>query len=119
MESATHNDQAQKMRGLLGVTLALFAILILRLFYLQVATSEDYERESEDNRVDQKRLKAPRGLIRARGGEVLAQIGAFYSFSLVRSNEQIYLGAVAALQEAIGGPEIARKYDSRHRTIRL
>lgn len=119
MESANYNDQAQKMRGLLGVTLALFAILIMRLFYLQVATSEDYERESEDNRIDQKRLKAPRGLIRARGGEVLAQNGAFYTISLVRSNEQNYLGAVAALQEAIGGSAISRKYDARHRTIRL
>jgi penicillin-binding protein 2 len=119
MESATHNDQAQKMRGLLGVTLALFAILVLRLFYLQVATSEDYERESEDNRIDQKRLKAPRGLIRARGGEVLAQNGAFYTISLVRSNKKNYLRAVAALQEAIGGSEITRKYNPRHRIIRL
>ncbi len=107
------------MRGLLGGGFALFAILVLRLFYLQITASADYERESEDNRIHHKRIKAPRGLIRARGGELLAQNRAFYTISLLRSNEENYNRGVAALQGAIGGHEIIHNYNRLHRSIRL
>ena len=119
MESVTRNDQSRRIKGLLGAVSILFSILALRLFYLQITTSADYDRESEHNRIYQKRIKAPRGFIRARGGEKLAHNGAFYTISLVRSNQQNFVSAVEALQEAIGGPEIAQNYSRARRSIRL
>ena len=119
MTTEIDSDRSGRVRGLLGVVAALFAILVFRLFYLQVAHSADYARESEDNRIDQQRIKAPRGLIRARGGEILARNGAFYTISLARSNKKDFLSAVEALEAAIEGPTIASKYSRKHRSIPL
>ena len=119
MTSITPEDQNGKIRGLLGFISILFLILILRLFYLQITTFADYARESEENRIAQKRIKAPRGLIYARDGEVLARNRAFYTIALERSTRQEYDQATAALQEAIGNIEITSKYSRRHRSLRL
>ena len=63
MEYLPQQDQRPQINGLLWVVALLFAVLVLRLFYLQVTTSDDYARESEQNRIAQKRIKAPRGVI--------------------------------------------------------
>ena len=119
MEPATPNDQGRRSRPLLIVVAGLFVVLVFRLFHLQIATSEDYARASEDNRIDQKRLKAPRGLIRARDGEVLAHNRAFYTITLLRSSRQHDSTAVAALHEAIGGPAIEQSHSDARRSSRL
>jgi len=119
MEPVDHSDQSRRMGGIFGCVVVLFAVLAVRLFYLQITTSADYARESEENRIAQKRIKAPRGLIYARNGQVFARNRAFYTISLERSTRQEYDQAVAVLQEAIGGPKIDSKYSRKHRTIRL
>ena len=53
MEHLPQQDQRPKINGLLGITALLFAILVLRLFHLQITTSADYARESEENRITQ------------------------------------------------------------------
>ena len=115
----SETDQEPRIRGLAAVVGLLFTILVLRLFYLQIATSEDYLRESDDNRIDKMRIKAPRGLIMARDGEILAQNGAFYTISLIRSTKGNFEAAVNALHEAIGGPPIAGRYTKKSSSIRL
>ena len=52
-----------KFRVLIIAVAILFTVLLLRLFHLQVRTFADYAKESEDNRINQKRVKAPRGRI--------------------------------------------------------
>ena len=106
MQASTENSEASKIRGLLAAVILLFSILIFRLFYLQVATSENYARESDENRIAQKRIKAPRGLVLARDGEVLARNRASYTIFLIPSTADNDKNAVAALQEAIGGGKI-------------
>ena len=112
MESADHSQQAYKLRHLLIAVFGLFAILGLRLFYLQVTTSADYARESEDNRIARKRIKAPRGLILARGDEILARNAAFYTVSINRCLRRDFDAAVAALEEATGA-KIAPQYNKK------
>ena len=119
MTTVTPEDQSRKTRALLAWIGVLFAVLILRLFYLQITTFADYARESEENRIAQRRIKAPRGLIYARGGQVLVRNRAFYTISLERSTRKEYEQTVDALQEAIGDIEITSKYSRRHRAIRL
>jgi penicillin-binding protein 2 len=51
-----------------GIALALFAIVFLRLWYLQVLTGDDLRREALDNRVRKVALAAPRGAIVDRNG---------------------------------------------------
>ena len=51
-----------------GLAFALFAIVFLRLWYLQVLTGDDLRREALDNRVRKVALAAPRGAIVDRSG---------------------------------------------------
>ena len=100
-------------------TFLLFAVLVLRLFYLQITTSADYARESEENRITQKRIKALRGLIYDRNERVLARNRAFYTVSLERTTRKDFEAATTAFTQAIGDSEINSQYSRRHRTIRL
>lgn len=119
MEHLPQQDQRPQINGLLGAVALLFAVLVLRLFYLQITTSADYARESEENRIAQKRIKAPRGLIYDRAGRILARNRAFYTVSLERTTRKDFEAATAAFKEAIGDPGIDAQYRRRHRTIRL
>ena len=102
MDPATHEEWNRRLRGLLAVVALLFAILFVRLFQLQITAFADYRRESEENRIAQKRIKAPRGHILDRKGTVLARNRASYTIFLLRSTPQRDAAAVSALEEAIG-----------------
>ena len=54
-----------------GFALVLFAIVFLRLWYLQVLSGDDYRREALDNRVRKVAVAAPRGAIVDRDGHEL------------------------------------------------
>ena len=112
MQASTQNSGASRIRGLLAAVILLFSILIFRLFYLQVATSEDYARESDENRIAQKRIKAPRGLVVARDGEVLARNRASYTIFLIPSTAENDKNAVAALQAGDWGRQ--ESHSTRH-----
>ena len=66
-------EQAERreriLRGLVG---AIFGLLLLRLFTLQVLQGERYRELSEENRIRVEVLTAPRGEIRDRKGRLLA-----------------------------------------------
>lgn len=121
MESLGPNGQSQRLRGLLVVIGLLFFILFARLFYLQIASSAHYAQKSEENRIAQKRIKARRGLILARGAngvsEILARSRPTYTVTLTRSKPDNDARAIEALSMAIGNPDI--RYTRSGRTIRL
>jgi penicillin-binding protein 2 len=54
-----------------GVAIALFAVLFLRVWFLQVPQGEEYLAEARNNRTREFRVIAPRGEILDREGEVL------------------------------------------------
>ncbi len=62
------------------VTLAVFAVLMIALFRLQVVRSDHYKQLSENNYIVEASIKAPRGIITDRNGEVIA--GCRQSFSI-------------------------------------
>ena len=121
MESLSPNGHSQRLRGLLAVVALLFTILFVRLFYLQIASSAHYAQKSEENRIAQKRIKARRGLILARGAngvfEILARSRPTYTVTLTRSKPDNDARAVEALSLATGNQEI--RYARNARTIRL
>lgn len=101
---------------LVAVVAVLFAILLVRLFHLQILEGAGYAQAAEDNRIARKRLKAPRGLILDRDGEILARDRASYGILLTRGRRAVDSMAVAALEEAVGHP---LRYDRGRRTLRL
>ena len=118
MQHQLQQDQRPPINSLLVPIVLLFAVLVLRLFYLQVITSADYARESEENRIAQRRVKAPRGLIYDRDGRILARTRPFYTVSLERTTRKDFEATTAAFTEAIGDL-VDGKYSRESRTIRL
>ena len=118
MQHRLQQDQRPPFNSLLVPIVLLFAVLVLRLFYLQVITSADYARESEENRIAQRRVKAPRGLIYDRDGRILARTRPFYTVSLERTTRKDFEAATAAFTDAIGDL-VDGKYSRESRTIRL
>jgi penicillin-binding protein 2 len=56
---------------LTGIGLALFAIVFLRLWYLQVLSGDKYQAEAQNNQVREYTVRAPRGDILDRKGQTL------------------------------------------------
>jgi penicillin-binding protein 2 len=54
-----------------AVSLAIFSIIFLRLWYLQVLSGDSYLAEAQNNRIREITVQAPRGAIVDREGEVL------------------------------------------------
>jgi penicillin-binding protein 2 len=54
-----------------GIALVAFAVIFFRLWYLQVLSSDKYEREARDNQLRQIKVQAPRGEVVDREGRVL------------------------------------------------
>ena len=119
ISSLDDRNKSRRMRHLLGFALGLFSLLALRLFYLQITTSADYARESEENCIAQKRIKAPRGIIRDRHGRILARNRGLYTISLERTTRRNYTEVVNSLQEALGEGWVPQAYNKRAKYIRL
>jgi penicillin-binding protein 2 len=85
--------------GIAGAfVLAAFALLLLRLVYLQVVQYDYYRTKAEDNRISIVPIIPNRGLILDRGGTVLARNYSAYTL-------EISPGKVADLEKTITGLE--------------
>ncbi len=87
----------------LGVVVALlFGLLVGRLWQLQVVHGTDYLAESEDNRLRDLRLPAPRGILYDRKGRPLATSRAAFTVSIlpmeIRGAERVLPRLAAILQ---------------------
>ncbi len=119
MNPLSRDEHNNKLVALIVIVYALFAVLALRLFYLQITTFADYARESDQNRIAQRRIRAPRGHIYARDGEVLARNRAFYTIQMERSSRQEYEATVEALRAALDDADLGGQYSRWRRAIRL
>ncbi len=119
MNPAARDDQNARGRVLYISACLCFALLAARLFYLQVTTFADYARESDRNRIAQRRVRAPRGLIYASGGEALALNRIIYSVTLERCTRSEYDAATAAIRAALGDSAVDGTYSRNRRVIRL
>ena len=119
MQHLLPQDERLPLKLLLAPVILLFAILLLRLFYLQVVTAADYARESEENRISQRRVKAHRGLIYDRDGRILARTRPFNTVALERTTRKDFEATTAAFTRAIGDVELDGEYSRKYHTIRL
>ena len=61
----------QRIAILGGLAIAIFSVIFLRLWYLQVLSEDDYRQQANDNRVRDVRVQPPRGNILDADGKVL------------------------------------------------
>ncbi len=69
-----------------GMVALLFLCFSLRFWFLQIHKGEDFARLARENRLRQERVYAPRGLLRAADGELLAENRPAYALGLVRED---------------------------------
>jgi penicillin-binding protein 2 len=62
---------AVRISILTGIAIAIFSVLFLRLWYVQVLSGDKYRTQANDNRIREIRVQAPRGNILDRNGKVL------------------------------------------------
>ncbi|HKH15819.1 MAG TPA: penicillin-binding protein 2 [Solirubrobacterales bacterium] len=62
---------ALRISILTGLAIAIFSVLFLRLWYVQVLSGDKYRTQANDNRIREIRVQAPRGDILDRNGKVL------------------------------------------------
>ncbi len=87
-----------------GLVLLLFFIFFLRFWFLQIHKGEDFARQARENRLRQERVYAPRGLLRARGGELLAENRPAYALGLVREDCKDVASTIAQVSHWTGIP---------------
>ncbi|MGE4468667.1 MAG: penicillin-binding protein 2 [Desulfovibrio sp.] len=68
------------------LVLLLFCLFTLRFWYLQVHEGQDFARKARANQLRQEHVYAPRGLVRARGGQLLATNEPAYALGIVRED---------------------------------
>ena len=73
LKTADADWYRQRLTGVMICVVAAFAVLLLRLIYLQVIRGDDYRLLSLNNRIRLQSLDAPRGLIYDRNGDVLVE----------------------------------------------
>src|SRR5262245_30792946 len=64
---------ALRISILTGIAIAIFSVLFLRLWYVQILSGDKYRAEANDNRIREIRVQAPRGDILDRNGKVMVE----------------------------------------------
>src|SRR5215207_7946355 len=62
---------ALRVSILSGIAMAIFSVLFLRLWYVQILSGDKYRNEANDNRIREIRVQAPRGDILDHNGKIL------------------------------------------------
>jgi penicillin-binding protein 2 len=90
-----------RIQGVLWVALALFGLLLVRLYWLQVVQFERFRTLSENNRLRIRTIRAPRGQILDRNGRAIAETQA--SFDLICSPVDVtdLEGEIRLLEEIV------------------
>ncbi len=81
------NEVQRRARVASGILFGLFVLLGGAFFRTQVLENEDFSRQSEENRLREVPLPAPRGTILDRNGKIIAENLPGYSISLLARNE--------------------------------
>src|SRR4030066_2435273 len=68
------------------IVIAIFAVFILRLWYLQVIKGEEYKKTAERNRLRAIEIPAPRGIIYDRNDNALVRNIPTFDISVVRED---------------------------------
>jgi penicillin-binding protein 2 len=83
------SEQQAPRSGLLllqVLILALFCLFAVRLWYLQIHRSEEYQAKALENQLRQESIPSPRGLIRDRNGDLLAVNEPAYALGIIRED---------------------------------
>src|SRR3954462_5306204 len=107
---------ANRLTALQYLITAVFSVLAVSFWVLQVVQHAKYEELAENNHQRTLALRAPRGLVFDRDGRVLVLNRGSYSISIVREHTKDLNRTVKLVSEVLGLEESAvRTIVDRHR----
>jgi penicillin-binding protein 2 len=116
----------QRVSGVMIVVLAAFAVLLLRLIYLQVIRGEEYRLLSLNNRIRLQNIDPPRGLIYDRNGYLLVENRPSFDVSITLKDAGKVEETIKKVSEHLNVPQEElmlklnnRKYFSAYKPILL
>jgi len=116
---ALHEDRrriAIRLSVLQGVITVLFSVLGVSFWALQVVQHAKFEEMAENNHQRTLALRAPRGIVFDRNGQVLVENRHSYSISIVREHTKDLNRTIQLLASVLGLPETSvREIVDRHR----
>jgi penicillin-binding protein 2 len=105
LKTADSEWYKQRIIGVIICTLAVFAVLLMRLFFLQVIKGEEYGRLSENNSIRLQAIDAPRGMIFDRTGKLLVDNRPSFDVSIVPKDAKPLDPTLAKLSKFLTVPE--------------
>jgi penicillin-binding protein 2 len=99
----------RRLALLAGGKLALFGVLIGRMYYLQVVEADKYRTMADDNRINLRLLAPPRGRILDRYGKVVADNQLNYRVIVVAEQTGSVAATLDALSEIVPVTEAERR----------
>ncbi len=101
-----------RLRTYWFIVIAIFAVILVRLFMLQVVQTHAYRTQSEENSVRIIPIRAPRGEILDRNGVVLAKNKQVFSVTLTQNSNKGSEEVIQSLVAILGPtyPEITPEY---------
>src|SRR6202163_4641705 len=116
---ASHEERRQigtRLTALQYLTVAVFSMLAVSFWVLQVVQHAKFEELAENNHQRTLALRAPRGVVFDRNGHVLVENRHSYSISIVRENTKDINRTIRLLAAVIGWDEArVREIVDRHR----
>lgn len=100
---------SRRLALLAGGKLALFGVLVGRMYYLQVVEADKYRTMADDNRINLRLLAPPRGRILDRMGEVIADNQLNYRVVVVAEQTGSVPATLDALAEIVPISENERR----------
>ena len=99
----------RRLALLAGGKMALFGVLIGRMYYLQVVEADKYRTMADDNRINLRLLAPPRGRIVDRFGKVIAENQLNYRVVVVAEQTGSVPATLDALSEIVPISETERR----------
>src|SRR5436189_3053184 len=105
---ALHEDRRRlsvRLSVLQGIITVLFSVLAVSFWALQVVQHAKFEEMAENNHQRTLALRAPRGIVFDRNGQVLVENRHSYSVSIVREHTKDLNRTIQLLASVLGLPE--------------
>lgn len=89
LEALYKKNKKGRFDALVYIVMAIFVILVIRLFYLQIMDGEYYHTKAEGNRLRMVSVTAARGVMYDRNGQIVAGSRPAYTVSIVPTGKDI------------------------------
>ena len=107
MEFEKRSEIQKRLQHFIWVIIAIFAILVFRLFYLQIVKAEEFQAQSEQNRTRFVTLLPKRGDILDRNQNVLATTAPFFAVRIANVGQDLE-SVVSKTVAIINDPELKK-----------